>query len=201
MRVIVALLHVALNYKNFFQEDLRELLHSLGKFSITGTVFCLVCILVTSLTGFTKMVNGEPLEYKSILAMDSSKVEFFGALSGMLLLQSLSGIFYTFLNPQFVFPLISHLKRATRKRVNRIFLYSHIELFFIYLVIGVFGYLLLSQHIDIVPVASLIVISIPTPPLLLGKLVLAIAMFFTFPLQNFTAREMSYEAFDIERNP
>ena len=122
----MALAHVAINYKNFFQEDLRELLHSLGKFSVTGTVFCLICILVTSLTGFTKTVNGEPLEYKSILSMDSSKVELFEPLTGILLLQSLSGIFYTFLNPQFVFPLISHLKRATRKRVDRIFLYSHL---------------------------------------------------------------------------
>ena len=66
--------------------------------------------------------------------------------------------------------------------------------------IGALGYLLLSQHIDIVPISSLVVISIPTPPLLLGKFVLAIAMFFAFPLQIFTAREMSYEAFDMERN-
>jgi hypothetical protein len=100
-----------------------------------------------------------------------------------------------------VFPLISHLKKPTRKRVDRIFLYSHYELLLIYLGIGILGYLLLSQHIDIVPIASLIVISIPTPPLLLGKLMLAIAMFFIFPLQIFTARELCYEAFDLERNP
>jgi amino acid permease len=192
---------VALNYNNFFQDDLREMLHSLGKFSVTGVVFCLVCILITALTGFTKMVDGEPLEYKSILTMDSSKVEYLEPISGMLLLQSISGIFYTFLNPQFVFPLISHLKKPTRKRVDRIFMYSHCELLLIYLGIGILGYLLLSQHLDVVPIASLIVISIPTPPLLLGKLILAIAMFFIFPLQVFTARELSHEAFDIERNP
>jgi isochorismate hydrolase len=77
VRVAVALIHVALNYRNFFQEDLREMLHSLGKFSVTGVVFCMICILITALTGFTKTVNGEPLEYKSILTMDSSKAEFF----------------------------------------------------------------------------------------------------------------------------
>jgi len=41
-------------------------------------------------------------------------------------LQGVSGIFYTFLNPQFIFPLISHLKRPTFKRVNAIFRYAHI---------------------------------------------------------------------------
>jgi amino acid permease len=201
VRVIVCLAHVALNYRNFFQEDLREMLHSLGKWSISGVVFCLICIMVTALTGFTRTVSGETLEYKSILSMDSSKVEFFEPLSGIILLQSVSGIFYTFLNPQFIFPLISHLKRPTRKRVDRIFQYSHYELLLVYLGIGILGYLLLSQHVDVVPISSLVVISIPTPPMLLGKLVLAVAMFFLFPLQVFTARELSYEAFDIERSP
>lgn len=201
LRIIVALAHVALNYKNFFKDDLRELLHTLGKFSVSGVVFCLICIMVTALTGFSKMVNGELLEYKSILTMDSSKVEFLEPMTGILLLQSLSGIFFTFLNPQFVFPLISHLKKPTRKRVDRIFKYAHYELIFVYLAIGILGYLLLSQHIDLVPISSLIIISIPTPPLLLGKLVLAIALFYLFPLQIFTARELAFEAFDMERNP
>ncbi len=42
------------------------------------------------------------------------------------LLQGVSGIFYTFLNPQFIFPLISHLKRPTIRRVNWIFWYGHV---------------------------------------------------------------------------
>lgn len=83
-------------------------------------------------------------------------------------LQGISGIFYTFLNPQFIFPLISHLKKPTLKRVNYIFWMAHVEEVVIYLLIAVSGYLLLAQHRDIVPIAPLIITSISITPLILG---------------------------------
>ena len=101
------------------------MLHSLGKFSVSGVIFCLVCIVLTSLTGFTRQVGGEAVIYRSILAMDAAAVEYFRPISVLALLQSTSGIFFAFLNPQFVFPLISHLKKPTRKRVDRIFRFTH----------------------------------------------------------------------------
>lgn len=58
----------------------------------------------------------------------------------------------------------------------------------IYLVFGIIGYLLLSQHADLLPISPLVVTSIPTAPLLLGKFVLSLALFFSLPLQMFTAR-------------
>lgn len=84
-------------------------------------------------------------------------------------LQSISGIFYTFLNPQFIFPLISHLKKPTLKRVNYIFWTAHVEEVIIYLLIAVSGYLLLAQHRDILPIAPLIITSISITPLILGN--------------------------------
>lgn len=114
-------------------------------------------------------------------------------------LQGLSGIFFTFLNHQFIFPLISHLKRPTKKRVDRIFVYSHLEEIIIYLLIGILGYVLLSQHSEI-PISSLVVTSIPTWPLLLGKIMIAASLFFNLPLQIFAAREYLYESLDMERN-
>lgn len=82
--------------------------------------------------GFTKHYKGEEIEYKSILEMDYSHVHLFKPETLSLrylsiFLQGISGIFYTFLNPQFIFPLVSHLKRPTLKRVNYIFRMAHIE--------------------------------------------------------------------------
>jgi len=77
-------------------------------------------IVITAFVGFTKINNGVELHYKSIFTMDYSNVDVFEKLDSnylQMLLQGLSGIFYTFLNHQFIFPVISHLKKPTRKRV------------------------------------------------------------------------------------
>jgi amino acid permease len=110
----------------------------------------------------------------------------------MSLLQGVSGIFFAFLNHQFIFPLISHLKRPTKRRTERIFITAHIEEIIIYITIGLTGYLLLSQHVDVVPISPLVITSIPTFPLMLGKIMLIGALFFALPLQVFTAREYIY---------
>lgn len=62
----------------------------------------------------------------------------------------------------------------------------------VYVTIGLLGYLLLSQHEDIVPISPLVITSIPTLPLMLGKIMLIGALFFGLPLQIFTAREYLY---------
>jgi amino acid permease len=116
------------------------------------------------------------------------------------LLQSMCGLFYVFLNHQFVFPLISNLKRPTKKRVDKIFVYSHVEIYAIDVTIGLLGYVLLAQHIDTIPISSLVISNIPTWPLLVGKIFLVASLYFSLPLQIFAAREYLYEALDLERN-
>jgi amino acid permease len=107
------------------------------------------------------------------------------------------GLFYVFLNHQFVFPLISNLKKPTKKRVDKIFVYSHIEIYAIDVTIALLGYLLLAQHLDKVPISALVISNIPTLPLLIGKIFLASALFFSLPIQIFAAREYLYEALDL----
>ena len=51
MRVVVACLIVYFNWRNFFNKDLREMLHSLGKFSVTGVVFNMIVIVGVAFTG------------------------------------------------------------------------------------------------------------------------------------------------------
>jgi hypothetical protein len=76
---------------------------------------------------------------------------------------------------------------------------AHIEEVIIYLIISISGYLLLSQHNDIIPIAPLVITSINILPLLIGKIVLVCSTFLTLPLHTFTAREYLYEALDLDR--
>ena len=62
------------------------------------------------------------------------------------------------------------------------------------------AYLLLAQHSDILPFSSLVITSIPTFPLIVGKIMVTFAMCARIPLQFFTTKEFIYEAMDIERN-
>ncbi len=96
------------------------------------------------------------------------------------------------MNHQFIFPLISHLRHPTQDRVQKIFKDSHYAEIIIYLAVGIMGYLLLSEHDDTIPIAPLVITSISTIPLVIGKLTLTIAMFFNIPLQIFTARQFTF---------
>lgn len=43
--------------KHFFLTDLSEMLHTLGKFSVTGVVISMGFIVMTAFTGFSKTVG------------------------------------------------------------------------------------------------------------------------------------------------
>jgi len=76
--------------------------------------------------------------------------------------------------------------------VENIFAKVHFYEIGIYLIIGLLGYVLLSQHIDSVPISSLVITSIPTLPMMLGKIMILVSLFFNLPLQIFTTREYLY---------
>ena len=52
-RIAIGALLVVLNYKNLMMTDLREILLTVGKFSVIGISFCLGIIYVTAFFGFT----------------------------------------------------------------------------------------------------------------------------------------------------
>lgn len=118
--------------------------------------------------------------------MDYELVEWLKPLDGgylQVFSQASAAIYFTYLNHQFVYPLISHLKKPTRKRVEYIFLWAHIQEFIIYGMLGLLGYLLLAQHRDILPISPLILSSIPTSLVTIGKIMITLALFFRLPLQ------------------
>ena len=73
-----------------------------------------------------------------------------------------------------------------------VFFWAHVQEFIIYGLLGLLGYLLLAQHRDILPISPLILASIPTPLVTLGKIMLTLALFFRLPLQLFTTKEFIY---------
>jgi hypothetical protein len=93
--------------------DLREVLHSVGKFSFIGIVSCLLLVMLTALLGFTRSFNDQQLEFKSIFSMDYDHVAALPIFSTdylSILLQGAAAVYFSFLNHQFVFPLIGHLQ-------------------------------------------------------------------------------------------
>lgn len=120
---------IALSWGYMKMTDLREVLNTAGKLSIIGVFLCIGLIYLTALFGFNRYFMEETVEFKSILTMDYSKVEWFKPLTSGYwdgLMQATASIYFTYLNHTYVFPLISHLKRPTRKRVERIFIWAHI---------------------------------------------------------------------------
>jgi hypothetical protein len=69
------------------------------------------------------------------------------------------------------------------------------------MLLGWLGYLLLAQHQDILPISPLVITSLPTWPLIIGKMMLVFALFFRLPLLLFTTKEFIYESTGLERCP
>ena len=57
VRIVVSVLNIIFNMKHFFLTDLSEMLHTLGKFSVTGVVISMGFIVMTAFTGFSKTVG------------------------------------------------------------------------------------------------------------------------------------------------
>ena len=62
--------------KHFFLTDLSEMLHTLGKFSVTGVVISMGFIVMTAFTGFSKMVGEKEVHFSSIFTMSYEYVSW-----------------------------------------------------------------------------------------------------------------------------
>ena len=57
-----------------------------------------------------------------------------------------------------------------------------------YFLVGMAGYLLLAEHIQRRPINSMVMASIQTIPMSIGKLTLVMAIFFVIPINIFPSR-------------
>ena len=99
---------------------------------------------------------------------------------------------FCFVNHQLVFPLIFDLKNPTKRRMDKIFLRVHVTEFITYTFIGLAGYLLLVEHTPERSINGIVLVSILTTPVVIGKALMALALFFSIPLNLFPARQVIY---------
>jgi amino acid permease len=159
-------------------------------------------VVLISFTGFTRVDHIDGVDvttnYRGIFHVDGSKINWFstdGWHSTSLLAQGMASILFCYVNHQMLFPLSMSLKRPTKKRFNKIINRVHLVEFIAYATIGITAYLLLLEHIDLHPIAPVVIASIPTKVVTFGKILMLAALFFAVPLNMFPARESLFEAF------
>ncbi len=114
-------------------------------------------------------------------------------------MQCISAIVFCFVNHQLVFPLVFDLKNPTKRRLDKVFKRVHQTEVIVYLCMGVFAYLLLSEHVDMFPISNVVMGSMITSIMTLGKMFMVVALFFAVPLNIFPSREHAFECFGLSK--
>ena len=107
---------------------------------------------------------------------------------------------FCFVNHQLLFPLRQDLKNPTKRRLDKIFNRVHLTELICYIFVGLSGYLLLSEYESQREISSLVIASIPTAAVSIGKLLLIVALFIAIPLNIFPSREVLFECFSLDKN-
>jgi amino acid permease len=80
--------------------------------------------------GFTKLdQQGHEVVYHGIFAREKGNIKwvsFDNAESFSILLQGVASIFFCYVSHQMVFPLTNDLKKPTSRRLNKIFIRTHV---------------------------------------------------------------------------
>lgn len=164
----------------------------LQKIAIVGVVsviFNISTVVIISLTGFTR--PDDQVRYRGIFHIDGSKVnwaQFDGWQSTSYLAQGMASILFCYVNHQMLFPLSMSLKRPTSQRFSKIINRVHVIEFLAYSIIGITAYLLLIEHLEVHKIAPVVIASIPTKIVMIGKILMLAALFFAVPLNMFPAR-------------
>lgn len=102
----------------------------------------------------------------------------------LLQMAGMASTIFCFVNHQMIFPLAHELKRPSQRRLHRIFNRAHFSESTVYLIVAIFGYLLLFEE----KIQPIVIESIPTIPMLIGKCLMMITLFFSVPLNTLPAR-------------
>lgn len=164
----------------------------IGVFSVVINVGI---IFVTFLFGFTAeiVVDKEEIDivYDGVTGIVWSNIKWWSfdgwdAISSQA--QGLASIIFCYVNHQLVFPLVFDLKNPSKRRLDKIFNRVHITEVIIYTFVGMSGYLLLEEYIEERPISSIVMASISTTSMSIGKCFMVVSLFFAVPLNLFPAR-------------
>lgn len=98
-----------------------------------------------------------------------------------------------------MFPLVFDLKNPSKRRLTKVFNRVHITEMIAYSMVGMCGYLLLQPNLKYRPINPMVMASIPTVSMLVGKCLMVVSLFFAVPLNLFPARTVIFETFSIEK--
>ena len=115
-------------------------------------------------------------------------------------MQAFASILFCYVNHQLVFPSCRNLQQPTSRRLDRLFLSANGGELLIYMLIGVSGYALLSQHEETSPIGEMVITSIPIWQITVGKMLMVISLYLAIPLNMFPARTVLLEALSARKN-
>lgn len=160
-------------------------------------------IVITFFVGFTTKVTGSTVEFKGIIGIDWAKVNWFSVDGWNAFsqdMQAIAACIFCFVNHQLVFPLVFDLKNPTKRRLDKVFYRVHSTEIMVYASVGICGYFLLEEHLDSFPIGCMVMTSILSSIMTLGKIFMIVALFFAVPLSLFPCRDMIYQCFGLEKN-
>ena len=188
-----------------FKKDIA-ILQKVSIIGVVAAIFNTIVLIITLFIGFTAPEPeciGTHCEYHGLFEVDWGKVNWFGkwnwdGISQQA--QGLASIMFCFVNHQLVFPLMFDLNNPTKRRMDKIFWRVHFTEFVTYIFVGMAGYLLLMEHTPQRSINGIVLVSILTTPVLIGKCLMTLALFFAIPLNLFPARQVIYESLSLEKS-
>ena len=163
---------------------LKKNLYSLRFITLLGTLFVFynaAVIVVTAFTGFTYKEKVFP----SIVERENwDLLQLFNFNRPLRQMSGIATTIFCFVNHQMIFPLAHELKRPSQIRLRRIFNRAHLFESIVYMIVVIFGYLLLFE----IKIQAVVIESIPTTPMLIGKILMSFTLFFAVPLNTLPAR-------------
>ena len=114
-------------------------------------------------------------------------------------IQAFSSFVFCYMCHQLVFPLVNDLKNPTDRRMTKVFRRVHISEITGNIMVGIAGYLLLLEHIHHIPINAMVLASIQTIPISVGKFLMVISLFLSIPLNMFPARQVVFQSFGFEK--
>jgi amino acid permease len=199
---------ILINSLLILQKDISKLqkLSIIGVFAVVVNV---LIILFTLITGFTLSVDGgeggsaKEYVYHGLSNIAWGKMEWMGgsgweAFSQQV--QGLAALIFCFVNHQLMFPLIFDLRDPSKRRLDKVFRRVHLIETAGYFLVGMAGYLLMLEHLEHIPINAMIIASIQTLPVSLGKVLITLSLFLAVPLNLFPTREVLFESLAFEKS-
>ena len=181
---------------------LKKEIGILQKVAIIG-VFAVIInvaiIFITLIFGFSTdaVIDGveQTIHYDGITGIDWEHVKWMdtdGWKAFSQQVQGIASIIFCYVNHQLVFPLVFDLKNPTKKRLDSVFNRVHITEVIVYTMVGMSGYLLLEEYLSVRHIDAMVVASITTLSMSIGKCLMVVALFFAVPLSLLPLTAVNY---------